>query len=195
MAISDLNELSDENLVQIFRRGDERAFEVLCSRYDRVIRALSQTFFIFSGDRDDLRQEGLFGLLYAANRFDEKKDGASSFGTFAYTCIRARLLNAVNGEKTEKRLADKRSVSFEELFSEENGSVISSIEDAVIDDESVREKVVKIKKNLSAFEERVFDLYLEGYSYTEIAEILNESVKSVDNALQRIKDKSKKEKK
>ena len=192
MSISDLNGITDEKLVSKFKGGDEQAFEALCLRYDRFIRAISQTFFIFCGDRDDLRQEGLFGLLYAANKFDEKKEGASSFKTFAYTCIRARILNAVNGEKAGKRLADTLSVSIEETFSEGNGPGRVSVEEEVIDSESVRERVAAIRKNLSHFEIKVFDLYLEGYSYTEIAAILDKPTKSVDNALQRIKEKAKK---
>lgn len=194
MTPGELNLLSDERLVRIFKDGDEQAFEVLCGRYERVIQALSHTFFIFCGDGDDLKQEGLFGLLSAVNRFDENKEGASSFGTFAHTCIRARLLNAVNGEKKEKRLADTLSVSFDDLFAEEGDSASASVEDTVINSESVKEKVKKIKKTLSPFEIKVFELYLEGYSYTEIAEILKKRAKSVDNALQRIKDKSRKAK-
>ena len=192
MPISDLNGYSDEKLVQLYKEGQELAFEVLCGRYDRVIRALSQPFFLFCGDDEDLRQEGFLGLLSAVNRYDSERAGASSFGTFAYTCIRARILNAVNGEKAEKRLAGTMSVSIEDLFLREEYLYPISPEETVIGSENLKEISAKIRQSLSSYEKKVFDLYLEGYSYVEIANILKKSNKSVDNALQRIKEKTKK---
>ena len=191
MQVSELNGFSDEKLVQFYKEGDELAFEVLCKRYDRFIRAISHTFFLFCGDDEDLRQEGFFGLLSAVNHYDVNKEGASSFKTFAYTCVRARILNAVNGEKTEKRLIGAFSVSIEETFSEVENAYLVSPEEMAIGSENVREITARIRGRLSPFEKKVFDLFLEGCSYTEIAAILNKPVKSVDNALQRIKDKSK----
>ena len=192
MPISDLNDFSDEKLVQIYKEGNERAFEVLYKRYDRPIRALTHTFFLFGGDDDDLRQEGLFGLLSAVNHYDENKEGASSFKTFAYTCIRARILNAVNGEKTEKRKVGVYSVSIDDFFDDVEKAYLVSPEDTVIGSETIREITAKIRKNLSPFEKKVFDFYLEGLSYIDIAKALDHSPKSVDNALQRIKEKSRK---
>lgn len=192
MPISELNGYSDEKLVQLYKEGKEQAFEVLCGRYDRVIRALSQPFFLFGGDDDDLRQEGFFGLLSAVNRYDSDRSDASSFGTFAYKCIRARILNAVNVEKTDKRLADKMSVSIEDILLKEEDLYPISPEETIIGNENLKEISAKIRERLSSYEKKVFDFYLEGYSYVEIAKKLKKPSKSIDNALQRIKEKSKK---
>ncbi len=180
--------LSDEQLVENFISGDEQSFEILCHRYDRLIKSLSRTFILFGGSDEDLWQEGFLGLLSACKNYDKSRSNASSFSTYAYSCIKNKMLMAVKSEKTDKQKALSTSVSIENLNVDEK---IISPEDTIIDSEYIVEIKKKILSKLSTFERKVFELYLEGYNYLEIAEKLSKSAKSIDNALHRIKEKCK----
>lgn len=185
------NELTDEALVQLNKQGDGMAFDELYSRYITLIRSLARTYFLVGGDEEDLCQEGLIGLFSAVNAYDAEKQGSSSFKTFAYKCIKSRILNLISLSRAEKHRALNDSVSIQEVVDNETDGFISSPEDKVIGEEGLKELIYEIKSQLSNFEIQVFNLYVEGERYTEIAEKLNKSPKSVDNAIQRIKEKTK----
>lgn len=184
-------EKTDEGLVLLHKKGDSAAFDELYLRYLIIIRSLARTYFLVGGDEEDLCQEGLIGLFSAANAYDFEKAGSSSFKTFAYKCIKSRILNAISLSRADKHKALNDSVSIQEMVENETDGVVSSPEDKIIDEETLKELIAEIKKQLSNFEIQVFNLYVEGVRYTEIAEKLNKSPKSVDNAIQRIKEKTK----
>ena len=186
------NKLTDEKLVEAFRSGDEQAFETLYRRYEKVIKGFARTFYFLGGAPEDLWQEGFFGLYSATKTFDEQKskESNSSFRTFAYSCIKYRMINAVTKEASDKRKALNSTVSIDETV-ENLPEMTVSPEDIIIGHERKDEITEKIKEELSEFERQVFDLYVEDYKYTEIADKLGVPAKSVDNALQRIKDKCK----
>lgn len=181
--------LTDEQLVKAFTAGDEQSFEVLCHRYDRLIKSLSRTFVLLNGSEEDLWQEGFLGLLSACRAYDSSKTNASSFTTYAYSCIKNKMLMAVKSQTTDKQKALSNYVPIDDNF--QLSGVFLSPEEAVIDNEYIAELKSKILSKLSSFEKKVFELYLEGYNYLEIAEKLDKSAKSIDNALHRIKEKSK----
>jgi len=189
----DYNRTTDEKLAELFNAGDETAFETLYKRYEGVIKGFARTFYFFGGDTEDLWQEGFFALYSATKTFDKQKaeQTSTSFKTYAYSCIKFRMLNAVSAQSTDKRKALNSTVSIDESVETivEEGA---SPEDIIISYERKNEITESIKEKLSDFEKSVFDLYIEGYTYTEIAEMLGVTPKSVDNALQRIKDKCKK---
>ncbi len=181
-------EITDEALCKLHKSGDQLAFDELYSRYTTLIRSLARTYFLAGGDEEDLCQEGLIGLFAAANAYDEEKQGSSSFKTFAYRCIKSRILNAISLSHAEKHRALNDSVSITQMENESSGV---SPEDTIINEETLNEFIDSIKGQLSPFEIQVFNLYVAGNKYTEIARTLGKSPKSVDNAIQRIKEKTK----
>ncbi len=184
--------LTDEKLVALNKSGDGLAFDELYARYIVLIRSLARTYFLVDGDEEDLCQEGLIGLFSAVNAYDGEKEGSSSFKTFAFKCIKSKILNAISSSHSKKQKALNDSVSIQDVVENEREGTVVSPEDRAIDEETLNELISAIKQNLSNFEIQVFNLYVEGQKYTEIAKILNKSPKSVDNAIQRIKEKTKK---
>ena len=185
----DYASLEDKELQSLASSGDREAEEALAGRYLRLVRACARPFFLAGGDSEDLIQEGTFGLLSAIRQY--RADAGASFKTFAEHCIRMRLLSAI---KSASQLND--GVSLEQL-SEDPGAQLSAIpeisrrspEELVLERESKEELYAAFSKCLSRFELKVLDLYLDGLSYREIADILGKSAKSVDNAVQRIRRK------
>ena len=139
-------------------------------------------------DSDDFIQEGLIGLHYAILNY--RPDGAASFSTYAITCIDNRLNSALRSAARKKNLplSGYKSLSESEEFDDFSANS-ESPEDMAIIKEEFRLLIDKIEKSLSRFEKDVLNLYLEGYSYLSIAELLRTTPKSVDNALQRARRK------
>ncbi len=180
---------TDEKLIEFYKNGQSLAFDEIYHRYGGMIKAMSRTYFLIGGDSDDLQQEGFLGLLYAVNNFSSDK--GMQFSSYAYKCVRSKILNAVNKSKGDKFKALNDSLPLAEFdFANPLDLTNSSPETSIIDSEEIDEIISQIKRNLSSFETKVFELYLEGLSYTEIAKKLEKTQKSIDNALQRIKEKS-----
>lgn len=180
-----MTEKTDEKLIEQYRAGNVLAFDEICRRYAPLIAALSNAFCFSGAETGDLRQEGLYGLFTAVKRYDKEKEGASSFATFAYRCVKTSMLNLVKKNSALK-------IKTEELAATENEDDASpSPEELAIKNENLSEKKRSLLEELSSYEKDVFVLYLRGYEYVEIAEILKKSSKSVDNALNRIKEKAK----
>lgn len=190
----DFAELDDLELQALAVSGDRDAEEALAERYLRLVRICARPLFLAGGDSEDLIQEGTFGLLSAIRRFD-RQDGAS-FATFAEHCIRMRLLSAIKSASRLKHFPLNDGISLEQL-SEDPGTDILFLpelvrrnpEDLILAKESKEELQAAFSRCLSKFEIKVLDLYLEGLSYREIAERLCRDAKSVDNAVQRIRQK------
>ena len=192
--MTDYTALDDKRLQKLAVEGDRNAEEVLAERYLRLVRICARPLFLAGGDSEDLIQEGTFGLLSAIKNFDPE-DG-SSFRTFAEHCIRMRLLSAIKSASRNKHFPLNDGISLEQL-SEESSADLSALsenfrcnpEELVLARESKEELYAAFSRCLSRFEIKVLDLYLEGLSYREIAERLCKSAKSVDNAVQRIRQK------
>lgn len=154
-------------------------------RYNRLVRVCSRPFFLAGGDSEDLIQEAMFGLLKAIREFDPSRD--VSFRTFAEVCIRNRIRSVVSAAVRDKYSPLNNSVSME------SGSNILDDafgpEESLIHREERVERLQHLKKKLSPLEKKVLQLYLKGFSYEEIAQQVDRSVKSVDNAVQRIRHK------
>lgn len=188
--------MTDEGLCALAAQGDGAAEETLVLRYTRLVRACARPFFLAGGDSEDLIQEGLMGLLSAIRSF--QPDREASFATFAGTCIRRRILSAVRQAAGGKHAPLNDSVSLEpSLFLAGRDMVPlgtayqkqGNPEDVILHQESLAALEAAIQKQLTELELHVLDRYLEGMSYAEIAEEVQRSIKSVDNAVQRIRRK------
>lgn len=192
-----INNLSDEELVCLYRRGDENALEVLINRYRCFVRSRVTKYFLVGADNEDIFQEGMIGFYKAVKDFDE--NNTASFKTFASLCITRQIITAIKTATRQKHIPLNSYVSLykqaygvtddKTLMDTVSGDVISDPEKIVIDRENYDGFEYKINKALSKLELKVLALYLEGRTYQEISELINKDIKSVDNALQRIKKK------
>jgi RNA polymerase sporulation-specific sigma factor len=193
-----LAELTDDELVARFQGGDNDSLDVLLQRYRRFTRAKARGYFLIGADSDDIEQEGMIGLFKAVRDF--RSDRQASFRAFAELCITRQIITAI---KTATRQKHQPLNSYLSLSGtrpgEENGSgtveevleakgLIDPIE-FIISMEDLRSMRRMMSEMLSKLEVEVLRLYVEGKSYQEIAEVLGRHVKSIDNALQRIKRK------
>lgn len=179
--------MSDENLQKSAVQGDRAAEEALLLRYSRTVRVCARPLFLAGGDSEDLIQEGLLGLLDAIREFREDRDAA--FGTFAQTCIRNRLRSAVRSAARAKHQPLNASLSWESDQVEGAAASPPSPEEMVIAREERSEDLERMAADLSPLERSILTHYLDGLSYEEIARTTQRSVKSVDNAVQRIRRK------
>lgn len=193
----DLNTLGDEELVLLSVEGNTEAEETILQRYKNYVKSKARTYYLIGADNDDIVQEGMIGLYKAVRDFDPGKN--ITFKTFADVCITRQILTAIRTANRNKHNPLNGSISMNTpLFSEDSGttvmnliqqSSVSNPEEIFIIDENIKEIKNIISKKLSNFENNVLELYLDGLSYVEISETMNKSIKSVDNALQRIKKK------
>ncbi len=189
-------EQSDEVLCSLAFNGDRVAEEQLVARYNRLVRVCARPYFLAGGDSEDLIQEGMIGLLSAIRGFQADKEAL--FRTYAEVCIRNRLRSAARAAARNKHSPLNRSVSLaSSLYDQDSESYgadflqpLESPEDMLIGREESRARIDAMREKLSSFEKTVLDLYLEGFSYGEIALQVNKPEKSVDNAVQRIRRKA-----
>lgn len=194
--MSSINSESDEALVSAAKKGNDLAFETLFRRYSTTIKKISANYFIFGADEGDIFQEGLVGLFRAVIDFSTEKN--VSFSTFAYICITGSIISAVKRASRKKHMPLNDYISLDYSFDNEKSSIdyvpisrnqSNNPETLFIDKETIKSVRAFIDKNLSDFEKKVFSLYLDNKSYQQIAEDAGRSVKSVDNAIQRVKRK------
>lgn len=180
-------DFSDEQLILKLREGESRIEEYLLEKYKPFVKNKSRVLYLVGGDREDLIQEGMIGLFKAIRDYDPEKN--VPFAAFAKLCIERQLYTAIEAAGRMKNAPLNAYIS----LSEEEGRLVDGgIEEAVIEKTSYLERYELLKKQLSPLEKDVLELYLEGKDYTEIAEILQKTDKSIDNTLQRIKSKIKK---
>ncbi|MGN1235649.1 MAG: sigma-70 family RNA polymerase sigma factor [Christensenellaceae bacterium] len=177
---------TDEQLVARFKAGDAKAMETLLLSYRAFVKRKARRFFLVGGETEDLVQEGMIGIYEAALKFD----GTSSFRSFASLCVERRIIDAVKSSNRLKNKPLNTSVSLEE--SEDMPSGLSP-ELLVIDSENQQEFYQRMGRVLSDFEFRVVVSYIGGMSIGEIADALGKPYKSVDNGLQRARNKLRKE--
>jgi RNA polymerase sporulation-specific sigma factor len=189
--------VSDEVLCRLAQQGDGDAAEQLVVRYMRAVRGSMQSLFLSGGDAEDLRQEGLMGLLKAIRAFDPQR--YVSFRAFAQLCIRNRLYSAIKAANRDKHAPLNRYVSIQAPFADSEVFPAADFvlypdryldpETLVIRREEARELTGMWKGLLSGLEAEILGHYLEGLSYREIAAVTRKSPKSVDNAVQRVRRK------
>lgn len=187
--------LTDEELISQVKSGKSNAESVLLERYKDLVVKIARSYFIVGGEMEDIVQEGMIGLYKAIKRYDDKKN--ASFKTFAITCIKHQIQTAIKRANTKKNAPLSNSVSlqsFSDNSDEEDFLPVSLIfqvspDEKVINKERYKRLLEEIKKMLSEKEMQVLRLYLKGYTYKEIGEILKMPYKSIDNSLSRIKTK------
>ena len=187
----DYGKLSDEQLVELFRAGDDDVDEYLMVKYKPVVLKLARALYLEGGDRDDLLQEGMLGLYKALKEYDPAR-GEASFLTFATTCIRNQMYKAIVAANRKKNIFLNEAVSFSDLEGQEAelpSGKTDNPEDLVIQQEAEELLYRKIKEVLSPMENDVLGLYLDGRSHKEIGLALGKNEKAVENALQRIRKK------
>ena len=191
------SELTDDELIQVIRSGDSVAEEKLIKRYKNFVLAKSRSYFLVGADREDIVQEGMIGL-YKAIR-DYKIDRLASFRAFAELCITRQIITAIKAATRQKHQPLNSYISLNKpIYDEESdrtlldvlkGGKLSNPEELFISKETYDMIEDKINEMLSELEFNVLQEYLEGKSYQAIADSLGKHVKSVDNALQRVKRK------
>lgn len=183
----DYKKLTDEQLIKMLRNGHSQVQDYLLEKYKPFVKSRCRVLFLVGGDREDLIQEGMIGLFKAIRDFDP--DNGAAFASFAKLCVERHLYTAI--EKAG-RLKNAPLNGYISLSEEAENLMDSGIEEAVIERASFQQLYEKVQKYLSPMEKEVLELYLEGKDYTEIAEIMGKTDKSIDNALQRIKAKLRK---
>lgn len=181
--------LSDEEVVEVAKSGNETAMNHLMARYRNLVYKTARNYYVNGGELDDLVQEGMIGLYKAVQGFNQKAD--NSFSVFAATCIRRQIITAVKASTRKKHLPLNSYVSLSEKDAGESPLAPEGDEPlSVVLDKEYRHNIsVKINRVLSKLELRVLFCYLDGMSYTEIADIIGKDPKAIDNALYRIKKK------
>ena len=189
-----MDTLTDEALCRLAASGDRRAEETLVSRYTRLVRSCARPYFLAGGDSEDLTQEGMLGLIKAVREFQADKD--TSFRTFAEICIRSRLYSALRSAGREKHQVLNQSISLDTPDFDSNSYTSGTNclaqrgpEDELIDREHTAALLSGVRKQLSEFEAKILGYYLNGLSCRELAQEVERPVKSVDNAVQRIRRK------
>jgi RNA polymerase sporulation-specific sigma factor len=191
-------EIPDEILIGRFHGGDERAVEILLGRYRNFARLKARSYFLVGADRDDIIQEGMIGLYKAIRDFSGSKQ--ASFRAFAEVCITRQIITAIKTATRQKHGPLNSYVSLNKPVAPEEdpdrvlldvlrGVASEDPAEMVISHEDLRNIKVAFSEILSDFEAEVLRLYVEGKTYSEISDLLRRHVKSIDNALQRIKRK------
>ncbi len=189
--------MTDESVVELARDGDDAALEYLIHKYKNFVRAKARSYFLIGADREDIIQEGMIGLYKAIRDF--RFDKLSSFRAFAELCITRQIITAIKTATRQKHIPLNSYVSLNKPIYDEDsdrtlmdvisGSKITDPEELIISREEFDDIEGKMSEILSSLEWKALMYYLEGKSYQEIAIDLNRHVKSIDNALQRVKRK------
>lgn len=189
--------MEDEDIVEGARTGDLQALEYLITKYKNFVRVKARSYFLIGADKEDIIQEGMIGL-YKAIR-DYNRDKLTSFKAFAELCITRQIITAIKTATRQKHIPLNSYVSLNKpIYDEESdrtlldvlsGAKVTDPEELIISSEELYSMESKIVELLSDLEWEVLMAYLDGKSYQEIAEELDRHVKSIDNALQRVKRK------
>ncbi len=184
---------SDEELIEKLRQGEKDITDYILEKYKPLVRKKTNAMYLIGGETEDLIQEGMIGLFKAIRDYRSDKD--ASFYHFAELCINRQLYSALEASNRKKHqplnsyisLSDQKqqsAVAAEFLVDQER-----TPEQMVIEQELWEEYKRRLEQNLSKMERKVLQYYLDGNHYIQIAEIMGKSPKSIDNALQRIRQK------
>jgi len=190
-------EMPDEDIVELAQQGEQFAVEFLVDKYKNFVRAKARSYFLIGADKEDIIQEGMIGLFKAIR--DYKLDKLTSFRAFAELCITRQIITAIKTATRQKHIPLNSYVSLNKpIYDEESDRTLMDIlsTNKITNPEEIiisREEFIFIERKmgeiLSSLEWKVLMAYLEGKSYQEIAVELKRHVKSIDNALQRVKRK------
>ena len=192
-----LHTMTDEELLQLIHCGDEKALEFLIDKYKNFVRAKARSYFLIGADREDIIQEGMIGLYKSIRDF--RGDKLASFKAFAELCITRQIITAIKTATRQKHIPLNSYISLDKPIYDEDsdrtlldvicGTKVTDPEELIINQEEFDDIEFKMAEILSDLERKVLMLYLDGRSYQEIAVDLRRHVKSIDNALQRVKRK------
>ena len=195
------NNMSDEELLEAIKKDDTQALDFLICKYKDLVNSKVNKYFIIGAEKEDIIQEGLIGLYKAIK--DYKPDKQNSFKSFANLCIERQLITAIKSSNRRKHMPLNSYLSLNmTAYENEDGNnetqVMDVLETNIIEDplDTITKKEYMsnvenvIDNSLSDFEKKVLNRYIQGESYVKIAEKLYAPVKSVDNAIQRIRKKT-----
>ena len=195
--MGEMESRTDEELALLAQQGDEDALEYLLNKYKNFVRSKARSYFLIGADHEDIVQEGMIGLYKAIRDFKPEK--LSSFRAFAELCITRQIITAIKTATRQKHIPLNSYVSLNKpIYDEESDRTLLDVitegrvanpEDMLISQEDVGLIEERIGQMLSSLEREVLSAYLDGKSYQEIALELDRHVKSIDNALQRVKRK------
>ena len=190
-------QLDDDKLVYLVHSGDSEALDFLIRKYRNFVRAKARSYFLIGADKEDIDQEGMIGLFKAIRDFNSEKP--SSFKGFAELCITRQIITAIKTATRQKHIPLNSYVSLDmPIYDEESdrtlmdiisGTKVMNPEELYINQQEFDDIELKLDELLSDLERQVLALYLDGQTYQEISEELNKHLKSIDNALQRVKRK------
>ena len=199
-SINEYSKMTDEEIIKEIRKGDKQALTYLMNKYKEIVNLKVGKYFMIGAEKEDIIQEGLIGLFKAIKTYNAEKN--NTFKTFANMCIERQLITAIKSSNRQKHMPLNSYLSLNMSAydnEEENGAELmdtfdsKTIEDpleTIINKEYYDEIEKSIDKTLSQFEKQVLDRYMKGESYVTIAKRLDSPVKSVDNAIQRIRKKA-----
>ena len=191
--------MADEQLIRKLREGETAITDFIVNKYKGMVKKKAKAMFLLGGENDDLIQEGMIGLFKAIQNYDLRQE--MSFASFADLCVSRQMSTAI---KLSNRQKHKPLNSYISLYQSEDENeeeahipLIDQLqnakdnnpEDLFLDKEYFKSMEEKLRERLSEFESRVLHLHLLGEDYRTIAKLLDKSPKSIDNALQRIKQK------
>ena len=195
--IEQFEKMLDEQLVEQVHQGNTDALDYLITKYRLFVKSKAKSYFLIGADKEDIVQEGMIGLYKAIRDF--KGDKLSSFRAFAELCITRQIITAIKTATRQKHIPLNSYVSLDKpIYDEESERTLMDIiispvtddpEHIIINQEDYSRLENKMGEVLSELEQQVLSRYLAGQSYYEISEELNRHVKSIDNALQRVKRK------
>ncbi|WP_042278192.1 RNA polymerase sporulation sigma factor SigH [[Clostridium] dakarense] len=195
--IVDNSQQDEYDLVLKASKGDKIALEYIIKKYKNFVKAKAKSYFLIGADKEDIIQEGMIGLYKAVRDFDGNK--TNSFKCFAEICITRQIITAIKTATRQKHIPLNSYVSLNKpIYDEESErtlldiiatSMVTDPEELIISKEELKRIESKINELLSELEQEVLELYLNGKSYQYIADRLERDVKSIDNALQRVKRK------
>lgn len=187
----------DDSLINEVRTGNTLALEHLIGKYRNFVRAKARSYFLIGADHEDIVQEGMIGLYKAVRDFNGDK--LASFKAFAELCITRQIITAIKTATRQKHIPLNSYVSLDKpIYDEESdrtlmdvicGNKVTDPEALLINQEEFSYIEGKMSEILSELERQVLMLYLDGRTYQEISIDLKRHVKSIDNALQRVKRK------
>lgn len=189
---------SDESLVQSIKNGDTSALNYLLAKYQPLVNRKVSKYFMIGAEKEDIFQEGMIGLYKAIKSYEPDKQ--NSFKSFANLCIERQLITAIKTSNRQKHIPLNSYLSLNTSAYEEdedtelmeifNSNLVEDPLDTITKQEYYKTVENTIDQSLSSFEKQVLNSYIQGESYIDIADKLGAPVKSIDNAIQRIRKKA-----
>ena len=187
----------NDEIIEMIKKGDNDALNYLMSKYKELVNMKVSKYFIVGAEKDDIIQEGMIGLFKAVKNYNSSIEG--SFKTFANMCIERQLITAIKTSNRQRHIPLNTSVSLNtsydgdedhDLLDRFNAGIAEDPLDTITKKEYYKQVETSIDSALSKFEKQVLERYINGESYVQIAEKLDLPVKSIDNAIQRIRKKA-----